>query len=117
MFAEGETRLVNVPQARVKETDRIAVMNKELSKMGAKIEELEDGLIIQGGKLTGAELHGHHDHRVVMALTLAALAAEGKSTIDTAEAVSVTFPNYANLLLSLGAEISTTNQNSSELCE
>lgn len=104
-LAEGETRLVNVPQARVKETDRLAVMSEELSKMGAKIEELQDGLIVQGGALKGAKLHGHHDHRVVMALSLAAMAADGPSEIDTAESVAVTIPAYVDLMTTLGANL------------
>jgi len=66
-FAEGETRLVNVAQARLKETDRITVMREELSKMGADIEELADGLVIRGAPLKPAAVHGHYDHRVIMA--------------------------------------------------
>lgn len=104
-FADGETRLVNVPQARVKETDRIAVMCAELKKMGADIEELPDGLIIRKSTLEGAHVNGHHDHRVVMSLAVAGLAAEGSTTIDTAESVSVTFPNFVELMQALGASI------------
>ena len=104
-LGEGETRLVNVPQARVKETDRITVMAAELSKMGAKITELPDGLVIQGGRLNGAKVHGHDDHRVVMALTVAGLSAEGITEIDTAESVAVTFPNFVELMQSVGARI------------
>lgn len=104
-FADGETRLVNVPQARVKETDRIAVMCAELKKMGAHIEELPDGLVIRKSALKGAHVNGHHDHRVVMALVVAGLAADGSTTIDTAESVSVTFPNFVELMQALGAGI------------
>jgi 3-phosphoshikimate 1-carboxyvinyltransferase len=104
-LGEGETRLVNVPQARVKETDRIAVMAAELRKMGAKIEELPDGLVIQGGRLNGAKVHGHADHRVVMALAVAGMGATGVTEIDTAESVAVTFPNFVELMQSVGARI------------
>jgi len=97
-FAEGETRLINVPQARVKETDRIAVMCQELKKLGADIEELPDGLIIRKSKLTGGVVHGHHDHRVVMSLSVAGLFAQDVVEIDTAEAVSITFPTFRNLI-------------------
>ncbi len=93
-FALGETRITNVPQARLKETDRIAVMAGELRKMGAEIEEKPDGMIIQGHPLHGAVLEGHGDHRVVMALALASLGAPGITTIDTAEAVKVTYPDF-----------------------
>ena len=104
-FAEGETRLVNVPQARIKETDRLAVMREELAKMGASIEELPDGLVIQGGGLKGAAVEGHSDHRVVMALAVAGLGAEGTTEITTAEAAAVTFPTFVELMNSLGARI------------
>jgi len=106
-FARGETRLVNVPQARIKETDRIAVMCRELRKMRAQVAELPDGLVIQGGSLRGADVDGHADHRVVMALALAGLGAEGTTRIATAEAAAVTFPNFVELMQSLGAEIET----------
>jgi 3-phosphoshikimate 1-carboxyvinyltransferase len=97
-YAEGTTGIHNVPQARMKETDRIAVMAEELVKIGAHIEELEDGLVINRSRLKGAFLHGCHDHRVVMALAIASLGAEGETVIDTAEAASVTFPGFFELL-------------------
>jgi 3-phosphoshikimate 1-carboxyvinyltransferase len=102
-FANGTTRLVNVAHARIKETDRIKVMHNELKKMGADISELEDGLIIKHKTLKGASLAGHSDHRVVMALSLAGLIAEGKTIIDTAESVSVTYPDYFKSMKALGA--------------
>jgi len=104
-FAEGETRLVNVPQARLKETDRIHTMCQELKKMGACIEELPDGLIIKQSRLRGCHVSGHYDHRVVMALAIAGLNAEGETAIDTAEAVNVTFPEFADLICQCGGKI------------
>jgi 3-phosphoshikimate 1-carboxyvinyltransferase len=103
--AEGETRLVNVPQARQKETDRLSVIAEELGKMGARIRELPSGLIIQGGRLQGAEVDGHGDHRVVMALALAGLAAEGETTVRSAEAVRITFPEFPELMQDVGAQV------------
>jgi 3-phosphoshikimate 1-carboxyvinyltransferase len=100
-FAQGETRLVNVPQARLKETDRISVMARELAKMGADIEELEDGLVIKKSQLWGTTVNGHHDHRVVMSLAIAGMGAEGQTTISTAEAVAITVPNFWELIESL----------------
>ena len=108
-FAEGETRLVNVPQARVKETDRIAVMCRELKKLGADIVERPDGLIIRKSRLRGCAVHGHCDHRVVMALAVAGLAASGETVVSTAESASVTFPNFVDLMKKLGAEISVAD--------
>ncbi len=102
-LASGETRLVNVPQARVKETDRIAVMHEELAKMGADITELADGMVIRGGKLHGAKVHSHGDHRIAMALAVAALAADGETEIEEAEAAAVTFPGFVDAFQQLGA--------------
>lgn len=107
-FAEGTTKLVNVAQARGKETDRIRCMAEELKKMGADVEELPDGLIIQGSKLSAGNLDGRSDHRIVMALSMAAMAFDEKSVIETAEAVNVTFPEYVLLMQSLGANMKMT---------
>ena len=104
-FAEGTTKLVNVVQARGKETDRIKCMAEELKKIGAEVEELPDGLIIKGSKLSAGILNGRSDHRIVMALSLAAMAIDEKSAIGTAEAVNVTFPEYVSLMQSLGANM------------
>lgn len=101
-LAEGTTRLGAVPQARIKETDRIAVMAGELSKMGIRCEEEPDALIIHGGEPRGAEVSGHGDHRVVMSLALLASAAAGETVIDTAEAVNITFPTFPELFVSVG---------------
>jgi 3-phosphoshikimate 1-carboxyvinyltransferase len=103
--ARGTTVLRNVPQARIKETDRIRVMATELSKMGASIEELADGLIIRESRLAGARVHGHHDHRVVMALSLAGMVADGETEVDTAESIDITFPGYVQTMQALGARI------------
>ena len=103
----GETRLVNVPQARLKETDRIACMTRELRKMGADCTELADGMVIRGGKLRGAEVDASGDHRIAMSLAVAALAAEGETVIRGAEAVSVTYPGFIKDFQALGAHFQT----------
>ena len=102
-FAKGTTRLLNVPQARLKECDRIAATAKELKKMGAHIEELDDGLIIHHSRLKGTEVRGYDDHRMVMALSIAGLAAEGETTVDTAESASITYPTFVEDMRKLGA--------------
>lgn len=107
-FAEGETRLVNVPQARLKETDRIRVMFEELSKMGADIEELPDGLVIKKSRLKGCRVKGHYDHRIVMALAVAGMNIDGDTIIDTAEAMNVTFPEFVELVHSCGGNAELT---------
>jgi 3-phosphoshikimate 1-carboxyvinyltransferase len=103
-FAAGESRLVNVPQARFKETDRITVMREELEKMGADIEELADGLVVRESALRAAHVEGHDDHRVVMALAVAATQLAGETTIHGCEAVNITFPAFPQCLNALGAE-------------
>jgi 3-phosphoshikimate 1-carboxyvinyltransferase len=103
--AKGETRFINVQQARIKETDRIAVMCEELSKMGAFIEERPDGLIIKKSKLSGAVVNGHDDHRIVMALALAGMIADGETVIEAAEAADVTYPSFVNDFTKIGANI------------
>ncbi len=102
-FASGTTKLVNVAQARIKETDRIAVMAAELARMGATIRERDDGLEIETSDLHGADLDGHDDHRVVMALAVAATQAHGQTTIRGAEAINVTFPTFIDRMRALGA--------------
>jgi 3-phosphoshikimate 1-carboxyvinyltransferase len=103
-LAEGETRLVNVAQARIKETDRIKVMTEELKKLGADVKELDDGMVIKHSKFKGTRLNGYHDHRVIMALSLAGMTADGETVIDTAESIGVTFPDYINKMNILGAK-------------
>ncbi len=104
-FAEGTTTLVNVPQARIKETDRIKVMVEELSKMNADIKEREEGLIIHKSPLKANKVRGHNDHRIVMALSLAGLITKGKTEITTAESINVTYPNYVESMKLLGAKM------------
>jgi 3-phosphoshikimate 1-carboxyvinyltransferase len=103
--SEGTTSIVNVAQARIKETDRITVMRKELCKMGADITERPDGLVIKQSNLHGAVVHGHDDHRVVMSLALAGMIAKGETIIDTAEAADVTYPTFVDDFRKLGANI------------
>ena len=104
-FAEGKTEITNVPQARIKETDRIQVMCQELKKMGATIKETEDGLLIEKSKLKGTRVNGHHDHRVIMAMSCAGLGATGKTTIKNAANIDITFPAYVEKMQAMGAAI------------
>lgn len=107
--AAGVTRLTNVPQARIKETDRLAVMCAELTKMGARISEEPDGLVIERSALRGTLVNGHHDHRVVMALALAGMIAQGETVIETAEAAEVTYADFVKDFTALGAHIEVVN--------
>lgn len=93
--AEGTTIIKDAEELRVKETDRIAAVVKELSKMGANIEATEDGMIIQGPTaLTGAEMTSYGDHRLGMMAAIGALAASGEVVIDDPECISISYPNF-----------------------
>jgi 3-phosphoshikimate 1-carboxyvinyltransferase len=102
--AEGTTVIENAEHVRYKETDRLHAMALELTKMGISVREEPDQLIITGGTLRGTELHGWHDHRIIMALTIAGMVA-GDTVIDTAEAVDISFPNFFEVMKELGAEV------------
>jgi 3-phosphoshikimate 1-carboxyvinyltransferase len=110
-FAEGTTKLFNVPQARHKETDRITCMAGELRKMGVDVEELPDGLIIHQSRPRAAMLDGRGDHRVVMALSLAGLVVDEELSVSGAEAVGITFPGYVELMRSVGADMENKLEN------
>ncbi|MEN8222130.1 MAG: 3-phosphoshikimate 1-carboxyvinyltransferase [Acidobacteriota bacterium] len=104
--AEGETRLVNVEQARLKESDRIRTISNELKKMGANIHELDHGLVIQQSKLRGTYVNGYKDHRIVMALCIAGMTASGETVIsDGAGSVQITYPSFITDFKKLGADI------------
>jgi 3-phosphoshikimate 1-carboxyvinyltransferase len=101
-FAEGTTVIKDAAELRVKESDRLAVMAAELSKMGAKITELADGLEITGGNpLQGTEVDSYTDHRIAMSLAIAAVNARGTTTIHRAEAASISYPNFVSTLQTL----------------
>jgi 3-phosphoshikimate 1-carboxyvinyltransferase len=105
-FAQGTTAIRNVLSARWKETDRIKVMCQELSKLGADIEELEDGMIIRESLLKSGIVNSHGDHRIVMAMAMAGLRIAEGISIETAEALRVTVPNFVPLMQALGANLS-----------
>lgn len=105
--ADGITVLKNVAQARLKETDRIAVMAHELTKMGIQVEEFEDGMAITGGKLKPAHVDSFRDHRVAMSLAIAGMTCdadeEEPTLIDSAECIGVTYPTFIDDFTKLGA--------------
>ncbi len=93
-FSSQSVHLYNGKIARKKESDRIASMARELTKMGAKVEEQDDGLTIHQSSLSGAELFSHEDHRVAMSLAVAAMLAEGKSRLSGIECVKKTYKDF-----------------------
>lgn len=94
-FAEGTTIIKDAAELKVKESDRIAVMTKNLSRMGASVTATKDGMIIEGGHpLHGASIDSHMDHRIAMSFAVAALAAEGETTIEGADCVKISYPSF-----------------------
>jgi 3-phosphoshikimate 1-carboxyvinyltransferase len=106
-FAEGSTEIVNAAIARKKESDRISAVACELKKMGARVEEKPDGLIIHASPLHGAKLDTYHDHRLALSLSVASLAAHGPSTVHGIECASKTYPNFLQDFQAIGAQINS----------
>lgn len=97
--AEGETHVRDAAELRVKESDRVASVTNELRKMGAQIEPQADGFVIAGlTPLRGARVHSHNDHRLAMSLAVAALIADGETTIEGWEYVADSFPGFQEML-------------------
>ncbi|GAB5047448.1 3-phosphoshikimate 1-carboxyvinyltransferase [Thermodesulfovibrio sp. TK110] len=97
--AEGTTVIKDAKDLRAKESDRIKAMTTELSKMGVLIKEFEDGVEIKGPcRLKSAEVYSYKDHRIAMALSIAALIAEAETVIKHTECVDISFPEFYNLL-------------------
>jgi 3-phosphoshikimate 1-carboxyvinyltransferase len=105
--ADGTTRLENAEHVRYKETDRVAAMAESLERMGASVEETRDSLTIHGGEtdLQGATVDGRRDHRIIMALAVAGLVADGGTTITNADHVDVSFPGFFEVISELGASV------------
>jgi len=105
--AEGTTRIVDAEHVRYKETDRVSAMAEELERMGASVEEKHDALVVYGGDsvLRSARVDGRADHRIVMALSVAGLVAEGTTTVAGAEHIDVSFPDFFDVLYGLGADV------------
>jgi len=101
-FAQGDTAFVNVAHARIKETDRIAVMAEELAKLGVRCTERPDGLIVHGRALSPKEplpvINSRGDHRIVMAFSAAALGSSVPVEITQAESAAVTYPGFLELI-------------------
>lgn len=105
LFCEGETVLINAGRLRVKESDRIAAMESEIGKMGGDIRVEGDTIYVRKSQLHGADLISHNDHRIAMAMSVAALLAGGSVTIDEAESVNKSFPNFYEVLETLGVDV------------
>jgi 3-phosphoshikimate 1-carboxyvinyltransferase len=97
--AEGETQIRDAQELRVKESDRLAALSKNLRAMGAPVEELPDGLMINGPtRLHGAEIDSFGDHRIAMAFAVAGLLASSPTAIHGAECADISFPGFFEAL-------------------
>ena len=98
-YTSGGIRIRDARELRVKESDRIALVAKNLRAMGAEVQEFEDGLDVPGGqKLHGATIDAGGDHRIAIAFSVAALRAEGETLIQGAESAAISFPEFFDLL-------------------
>jgi 3-phosphoshikimate 1-carboxyvinyltransferase len=103
--AEGQTVLTGAEELRVKESDRIQVMADGLQAMGISAVPTEDGIVIQGGQITGATVESHHDHRIAMSFAVASLRASELIRVTGCDNVATSFPNFVSLAAGLGMNI------------
>ncbi|MCM8808923.1 MAG: 3-phosphoshikimate 1-carboxyvinyltransferase, partial [Candidatus Omnitrophica bacterium] len=102
-ISKGITIVTGAKELRVKESDRIKSITTELKKLSADIEEREDGFIVRGvKKLKAAKVNSWQDHRIAMSLVIASFVAEGKTVIENAECVEISFPEFFDKYRQLG---------------
>ena len=103
LAAEGTTEIKNAGRLRIKESDRLATVSNVLNSLGGQVEELEEGLIIRGGKpLKGGEVNSYNDHRIAMMAAIASLLCGEKVTITGADAVNKSYPDFFQVLEETG---------------
>jgi 3-phosphoshikimate 1-carboxyvinyltransferase len=108
-LAQGRTEIRDAAELRVKESDRVATVARELGAMGARISERPDGLVIDGpARLRGARVRSGGDHRIAMALAVAALVADGETVIEDTECIATSFPRFVETLNGLAGEPAVT---------
>jgi len=103
--ADGETIISGAAELRVKESDRLAVMVRQLRRLGVRAEERGDGAIIRGGPVRGGRVDAEGDHRIAMALAVLGLVAEDDVTIDGAGWIRTSYPGFVEALSGIGAEL------------
>lgn len=106
----GKTKIINAARLRIKECDRLHAISSELNKIGGKVEELEDSLIIEGvSEFTGGEVWSFKDHRIAMSLAIASTRCTNPLLIKDAECVKKSYPNFWNDFKRIGGEINEWN--------
>ena len=110
-YCKGKTRIKGVSRLTHKESNRAITLQDEFDKMGVTIDLEDDEMIIYGtGKVKGADVHSHHDHRIAMACAVAGLRADSEMVIEEAQAVSKSYPDFYEDLQKLGADVSLNNK-------
>ena len=102
---QGETVISGAGELRVKESDRLAVMSRQLRRLGVDVEEQPDGAVVRGGRVLGGRVESEGDHRIAMSLAVLALVAEGPVEIDDAEWIRTSYPDFARHLETLGVRL------------
>lgn len=109
-FAQGRTTMRGLEELRVKESDRLSAIVASLRACGVSVEELEDGMIVEGGDVPGGgRVTTHMDHRIAMAFLVCGLAARESVSVDDTEMISTSFPEFEDLMRNLGAEFVLVN--------
>jgi len=103
--AHGQTVVTGAKELRVKESDRIASMVKGLRAIGVNVEELDDGMVVDGGQITGGEVDSYDDHRISMSFAMAGLVSQGDIKIKDCRNVSTSFPNFDKLAKNVGLRL------------
>jgi 3-phosphoshikimate 1-carboxyvinyltransferase len=103
--ASGQTRIQGASELRVKESDRLAVMCRELSRLGVNVEEMPDGAWVRGGRVSGGEVDSAGDHRIAMSLAVLGLVADDEVIIDNAEWIQTSYPAFVDHMNALGAQM------------
>ena len=104
--AQGQTVLTGARELRVKESDRIQVMADGLTTLGITAHPTEDGMVIEGGQMSGGRVNSHGDHRIAMAFAIASLRASGAILIDDCANVNTSFPGFVDLACACGLNLS-----------
>jgi len=102
---QGETVIAGAEELRVKESDRLAVMSRQLRRLGVDVEERPDGATVRGGRVAGGRVESEGDHRIAMSLAVLAMVADGPVEIDGAEWIRTSYPAFVQNLESLGARL------------
>ena len=109
--ARGRTRLTGAGELRVKESDRIQVMADGLAALGVDVQPTDDGIVIEGGAISGGRVDSHGDHRIAMSFAVAGLRATGPIRIDDCHNVNTSFPGFAALARGLGLDLHEASGN------